>query len=65
MSSKLEMLGCSLEETRYKTDEEHFTKVSYLHMLDRMKKDFIASKISSTENESALKNKTSILDIEQ
>jgi len=29
-----------------------------------MKKDFIAAKISSQENEAALKNKTSILDLE-
>jgi hypothetical protein len=39
------MLAESLEETKYKTDEELFTKHSYMHMLDRMKKDFIASKI--------------------
>jgi hypothetical protein len=39
------MLAESLDETKYKTDEELFTKHSYMHMLDRMKKDFIASKI--------------------
>jgi hypothetical protein len=36
-----------------------------MHMLDRMKKDFIASKIMSSENESSLKNKQSILETEQ
>ena len=45
MASKLTMLGEQLKETKYKTDEELFTKQSYMHMLDRMKKDFIASKI--------------------
>jgi len=65
MTQKLGMLTESLEETKYKTDEELFTKHSFLHMLDRMKKDFIASKINSTENEHALKNKSSILELEQ
>jgi len=65
MHSKLQMLQEHLEETRYKTDEELFTKHSYMHMLDRMKKDFIASKIQSQENEQALKNKASVLDLEQ
>ncbi len=33
-------------------------------MLERMKKDFIAAKISSNENNISLKNKSEILDIE-
>jgi hypothetical protein len=33
-------------------------------MLDRMKKDFIAAKIASSEYENDLKNKSSILDLE-
>lgn len=45
MKSKLEMLEDSIAETEYKTKEELFTKHSYLHMLERMKKDFIAAKI--------------------
>jgi hypothetical protein len=61
---RIEMLEDALNDTKYKTDEELFTKHSYLHMLDRMKKDFIASKINSSENEASLKNKSSILDIE-
>ena len=59
------MLKDSLEETKYKTDEELFTKHTYLHMLERMKKDFIAAKIQSSEHESSLKNKSQILDLEQ
>lgn len=61
----MEMLKDSLDETQYKTDEELFTKHSYHHMLERMKKDFIAAKIQSAEFESSLKNKASILDLEQ
>lgn len=41
------------------------TKSSYSHMLERMKKDFIATKIKSSEMEGSLKNKSAILDIEQ
>ena len=40
------------------------TKMSYMHVLDRMKRDLIASKIKSSEMESSLKNKSSILEIE-
>lgn len=65
MKSKLEMLEESIAETNYKTNEELFTKHSYLHMLERMKKDFIAAKIQSAEHEASLKNKASILDLEQ
>ena len=65
MKSKLEMLEESIQETEYKTKEELFTKHSYLHMLERMKKDFIAAKIQSAEHEASLKNKATILDLEQ
>jgi len=65
MQAKLEMLEESLGETRYKIEEEQFTKHSYLHMLDRMKKDFIASKIASSENELSLKNKVNVLNSEE
>ena len=63
--SKIEMLEDSIAETEYKTKEELFTKHSYLHMLERMKKDFIAAKIQSSEHEASLKNKSNILDLEQ
>jgi len=64
MATNLETLEESLKETKYKTDEENFTKFTYLHMLDRMKKDFIASKIKSSEHDASLKNKSSILELE-
>ena len=65
MKTKLEMLNESLSETKYKIDEENFTKSSYQHILERMKKDFIAAKIQSSENDASLKNKQQVLDIEQ
>lgn len=65
ISQRIQLLNEALTETRYKTEEEMFTKQSYLHMLDRMKKDFIASKIASGEHESSLKNKSNILETEQ
>lgn len=65
MKTKLQTLREQLEETKYKAEEELFTKHTYLHMLDRMKKDFIASKISSHTNDISLKNKSQILDLEQ
>jgi len=58
-------LADSIEDTKYKTQEEDFTKTTYTHMLERMKKDFIASKIKSSDNNASLKNKSSILELEQ
>ena len=65
MKCRLENLNEALEDTKYKTEEEMFTKSSYIHMLERMKKDFIASKIQSSEHNASLKNKSNILDLEQ
>jgi outer membrane murein-binding lipoprotein Lpp len=58
-------LQVAIDETDKKINEEGMTKASYQHMLERMKKDFIATKIKSSEMEGSLKNKASILDIEQ
>lgn len=33
-------------------------------MLDRMKKDFIAAKLMSSDHEKSLKNKSQVLDLE-
>lgn len=38
------------------------TKSSYLYMLDRMKKDYISSKLNTTELDLSLKSKSSIVD---
>jgi hypothetical protein len=65
IKQKIEMLEESLGETNYKTDEEMFIQQQYLHMLDRMKKDFIAAKIQTAQYDKSLKNKSSVLDLEQ
>lgn len=39
-------------------------KNTYLHMLDRMKKDHISTKIASNEMETSLRSKSQILEIE-
>lgn len=41
------------------------SKHSYLHVLSRLKKDFIASKIKCTELDESLRSKKQILDLEQ
>lgn len=38
---------------------------TYLHMLERMKRDFIANKIKSNDLEGSLRNKTQVLDGEE
>lgn len=40
------------------------SKNSYLHMLDRMKKDLLSTRIKSGEMEVSLRSKSHILDIE-
>lgn len=65
MKGRLLLLDESIAETIQKIEEENFTKASYKHMLDRMKKDYIAAKIASGEHEISLKNKSTILDTEQ
>jgi len=64
MKSGLEMLQDSLDETKYKICEEVYCQSSYHHMLTRMKKDFIAAKISTSAQDKSYKNKTSVLDLE-
>ena len=40
-------------------------KRTYLHMLDRMNKDYIATKIKTNDLEVSLRNKRQVLDIEE
>lgn len=65
MECQLDDLKNELDAARQKTAEEEFAKYTYLHMLDRMKKDFIASKLNSSTAEISLKNKSTVLDLEQ
>jgi hypothetical protein len=53
-----------LSNTKQSIDEETMSKNSYIHMLHRMKKDFISTKIKSGEMEVSLRSKSQILDIE-
>lgn len=48
MAHKMKMLETSLQETQNKIEEEEYTQTTYRHMLERMKKDFIASKIKTS-----------------
>ena len=54
----------ALDHTNSKIDEERMQRATYNHMLSRMKKDFIATKIKSTDLENSLKSKNAILESE-
>ena len=57
LGQRINMLKDSEKETKDKIEEEYYTQQSYKYMLGRMKKDFIASKLATSANEAALKNK--------
>lgn len=63
--NRLFQLQEALEGTSAKIEEERMTKSCYFHMLDRMKKDYIATKIESAELENSLRSKVQILELEQ
>lgn len=62
---RLAQLEQSLAETEDKIDKEKMARRTYLHMLDRMNKDFIATKIKTTDIEGSLKSKRQVLEIEE
>jgi len=64
VKSRLEQLEECLDTTKLKIDEETLAKYSYTYMLERMKRDHIATKISTSEFETSLKSKNSIMDVE-
>jgi hypothetical protein len=64
VKTRLEQLSECLEQTKTKIDEENLQKYTYNYMLERMKKDFIATKISTAEYEISLKSKEGILETE-
>lgn len=57
IKSRLEQLEEALDTTKLKIDEEMLQKFSYSYMLERMKKDHIATKILTAEYETSLKSK--------
>lgn len=64
VQSRLQQLRECLQQTNLKIDEESLQKMSYHYMLERMKKDHIATKILTSEYETSLKSKTGILELE-
>ena len=64
IQEKLEMLVDEDKEVQHKLNEEEYTNFSLNHMMTRTKKDFIASKIKTSGNENALKNRKSVIDFE-
>ena len=47
----------ALAETEDKINKEKMSRRTYTHMLDRMSKDFIATKIKTTDLENSLRSK--------
>lgn len=62
---RLAQLSDSLKETEDKIDKEKLARRTYLHMLERMKKDFIACKIKTNDLETSLRSKSQVLDGEE
>lgn len=63
--TRLQELGEFKKETEAKINEERMSKRTYMHMLERMKKDFIATKIKANDFEKNLVNKKSVIEIEE
>ena len=64
VKTRIEQLVEEQKNTNDRIDEENLTRFSYLHMMDRMKKDFIATKILTSDLESSLRSKHHILEKE-
>ena len=64
MKAKLSSLDEAILGTQDKIKEEQFTQASHHHILKRMKQDFLSLKIQSAQNDKALKNKVSVLEME-
>ncbi len=64
VQSRLEQLNFQHEATLGKIDEENLTQATYQYMLVRLERDFIATKIKSTELDASIKSKQGILDLE-
>lgn len=62
--SRIEQLEEALIQTQKKIDEESWTQSSYKHMIERMEKDFIATRITSSEFEISSKSKINIMSAE-
>ena len=63
--NRLQELAEIKKDTEAKINEERMSKRTYMHMLDRMNKDFIATKIKGNEYEKNLVNKKAVIEIEE
>ena len=63
--SRLQELQEALQSTRDKIEEERMYKRTYAHMLERMNKDHIASKIKTAELEKSIVTKKAVIDAEE
>ena len=61
---QIESLKSSLEESKRKHESELYNKRSYLHVLDRMKKDKIAMEIKANSLQLALRSTRNVLSTE-
>jgi len=64
VANRLDNLTIQHEDTNARIDEENLTQATYKYMLDRLEKDYIATKIKSTELDTSIKSKKGILDLE-
>ncbi|CAG9333023.1 unnamed protein product [Blepharisma stoltei] len=64
LQGRLEQLKLSLENTRKKHEDEIRDKKTYLHVLDRMKKDKISMEMKANSLQIGLKSAKQILDLE-
>lgn len=55
--NRLEQLTDAMDGSKSLIDEELINKLTYIHMLERMKRDIIATKIKSADMENSLKSK--------
>jgi len=62
--NRLEQLQENYDTTKFRIDEETMSKNTLLHIVDRMKKDQISTKIKSAELDTSLRSKSQILELE-
>jgi hypothetical protein len=65
INSRLDQLKDGLKQAQCRIDEETLISASYRHMLNRMQKDYLASKLQCSDLEASIKSKAAITDMEQ
>lgn len=64
LNHQLDTLKEELEASRYRRMEEQFTRDQYLHIIGRLKQDFLAEQIKSATAAKALANKKKVFELE-